>query len=132
MIKTLIGSWAILSASAFCQAAMADDFDGSKPLLCATVEAHDCAANESCVDGTPHELGAPSFLRVNVVKKEIAGPQRTTAIKTIEKTDGQLLLTGTELGLSWTLAIARDTGAMSATMVDRDAAHVLFGSCTVP
>jgi hypothetical protein len=132
MNNHLIGICAIVSASTFCQTAIADDFDGSKPLLCATVEAHDCAANESCVDGTPHELGAPAFLRINVAKKEVAGPQRATAIKTVEKTDEQLLLNGTELGLGWTLAIDRETGTMSATMVDRDAAHVLFGSCTVP
>src|SRR5262245_29594486 len=132
MNNYLIGLCAIVSASALCQTAMADDFDGSKPLLCATVEAHECAANESCTSGTPSKLGAPAFLRVNVAKKEIAGPQRSTPIKTIETTDEQLLLNGTELGLGWTLAIDRKTGAMTATMVDADAAHVLFGSCTVP
>jgi hypothetical protein len=62
----------------------------------------------------------------------VSGPQRTTPITTIEKTDEQLLLMGTELGFGWTIAIERATGAMASTMVSRDGAFVLFGSCMLP
>jgi hypothetical protein len=114
------------------QSVFAENFDGSKPLICATVEANGCAADEVCTKGSPGALGAPAFLRVNVAKKEVSGPQRTTPIKSIETTDQQLLLMGTELGMGWTIAIERETGAMSATMVSRDGAFVLFGNCMSP
>jgi len=106
------------------------DFDGSEPLICATVEAHDCAADLSCVGGTPNAAGAPAFLRVDVAKKMIAGPQRTTTIKLIERNERQLLLMGTELDLAWTMALDREDGAIAMTLVDHDGAFVLFGSCT--
>ena len=101
-------------------------------MICATVEANACAADDACERGTPHSLGAPTFLRVNVAKKEVSGPQRTTPIKDIEKTDDQLLLMGTELGFGWTIAVERATGAMSSTMVNRDGAFALFGTCMLP
>jgi hypothetical protein len=122
---------AVLLAAAG-QSVNAEDFDGSKPMICATVEANACAADAACERGTPHSLGAPAFLRVNVAKKEVSGPQRTTPIKDIEKTDDQLLLMGTELGFGWTIAVERATGAMSSTMVNRDGAFALFGTCMLP
>ena len=41
--------------------AEAADFDGSRLLICAPVEAKACAATEVCTNGTPGELGAPRF-----------------------------------------------------------------------
>jgi hypothetical protein len=41
-----------------------------------------------------------------------------------------LLLQGTELGFAWSIALDKDTGQMSATLVNRDGAYVLFGACT--
>lgn len=132
MNRKHFGWVAAVVLAAMGQGAFAEDFDGSKPLICATVEANGCAPDEACTRGSPTALGAPAFLRVNVAKKEVAGPQRTTAIKTIEKSDEQLLLMGTELGFGWTIAIERTTGAMAATMVGRDGAFALFGACVLP
>ncbi len=108
----------------------AADFDGSKPLICATVEAHDCAAEATCEYGTPGQLGLPQFLRLNVKEKTVQGTQRTTAIKIIEETDTQLLMMGTELGAGWTMALDRDTGTMVISMATSSGAAVLFGACT--
>jgi len=47
-----------------------------------------------------------------------------------EKTDAQLLLQGTELGLGWTIALDQASGKISVTLVDREGAFVLFGACT--
>ena len=41
--------------------ASAGDFDGSKLLICAPVEAIDCAPGEDCTKGRPDDIGAPSF-----------------------------------------------------------------------
>jgi len=110
-------------------AAVAGDFDGSRQLICAPVEALDCASGEGCEKGLPADFGAPSFMRIDVAKKTVAGQLRTTAIVTVEKNDKQLLLQGTELDFGWTIVVDQADGAMAATLTNRTGAYVLFGSC---
>jgi hypothetical protein len=110
--------------------AEAADFDGSRLLICAPVEAKACAATEVCTNGTPGELGAPRFVRIDFEKQVIVGPQRTTPIKVMEKSETQILLMGTELGFGWTMVLDQESGDLSATLSDRDGTIVLFGSCT--
>ncbi|MFM0170242.1 hypothetical protein [Paraburkholderia sediminicola] len=106
------------------------DFDGSKPLLCATIDTHFCDVGEVCYRTLPATLGAPQFIRINFAKKTIAGPQRTTEIQHMERSDGQLLLQGTELGYAWSVALDTKAGTMSTTLVNREDVFVLFGACT--
>jgi hypothetical protein len=108
----------------------ASDFDGSKALLCATVDAHACGAGENCLRALPVELGVPKFLRIDFAKKTIAGPQRTTPIRWIETGQSQILMEGTELGLAWSIALDKMDGTLTVTLVDREDALVLFGDCT--
>jgi hypothetical protein len=122
----LVAALAWLTAGA----ATAGDFDGSKLLICAPVEAIDCAAGEACTKGRPEDIGAPNFLRIDFAHKVIVGPKRTTPILSMDKSDAQILLQGTELGYSWTLVLDQESGAMTATLVNREEAFVLFGSCT--
>lgn len=110
--------------------ALAADFDGSKPLICAPTEAVDMLAGEEFVKARPSDVGAPSFLRVDIANKKITGPKRATPIKFVEKNDMQILLQGTELGFGWTLALDQQAGAMTITLVDRTRAVVLSGTCT--
>ena len=126
----LLTRLALLIICSALQTALAADFDGSKPLICATMEAHDCNAGETCKRGLPGSVGAPIFLRIDFAKKEIAGPKRTTPIKNMEKGKDQIILQGTELGLGWTIALDSADGGLSAAMVDRDTAVMLFGACT--
>jgi hypothetical protein len=110
--------------------ALAEDLDGSKPLLCATIDAHYCEVGEVCYRTLPGVLGAPHFIRINFAKKLVVGPQRTTEIRFMESGEGQLLLEGTELGYAWGIALATKTGAMSTTLVSHENVFVLFGVCT--
>lgn len=116
---------ALLSTPVF-----AADFDGSKPLICAPVEAIDCTPGQDCLRGTPDDIGAPNFIRINFIKKTISGTQRITPIEAVADTGSQLLLRGTELGYGWTLALDRASGRMSATLTDAEGAFVMFGACT--
>ena len=113
-------------------AAAEDSFDGTKTLLCASIEAMDCTPGEQCEKGTPEEIGAPQFLRIDFAKKEIIGPKRTTVIQRMEKGDEQLTLQGSEVGMGWTLALDRITGKMTVTLAGGEQAFVIFGVCTVP
>jgi hypothetical protein len=107
-----------------------DAFDGTKPLLCASVEALDCDPGVTCERGIPEIMGAPQFLRIDFTKKEIAGPERTAKIRSMEKDDDQIVLQGYEIGLGWTLAIDRVTGTMRITFAGSDASFIIFGACT--
>lgn len=128
-----MNEWKIAAVAAlalFANCGLASDFDGSKRLICANTEASDCGPGQSCVRARADEVGAPTFIRIDFAQKSIVGPKRTSPIVTQEKSGNQVLLQGTELGYAWSLALDTMTGRMSATLVDRDGAIVLFGTCT--
>ena len=111
--------------------AVAGDFDGSKPLLCATQSALDCARGDDCAAGLPEEIGAPSFMRIDLAKKSVIGPQTTTEILLQDKSGKQLLLHGREGGFGWTIVVDQPSGELTVTLTNRNGAYVLYGACTV-
>jgi hypothetical protein len=111
-------------------AAHAGDFDGSRPLICATMQALDCLPGQECSRGLPKDIGAPAFMRIDFQQKQVVGPERTSPVLLMEKSEKQLMLQGHELGFGWTLAIDQESGDMTATLADRLGAVVLFGACT--
>ena len=125
-IRNTLAALLCLAAATMAQAS---DFDGSKPLICATVEAVDCSPGIPCTRGLPDDVGAPAFMRIDFKKKQISGPHRVTEIRFMEKDKDQLLMQGTELGFAWTVVIDA-AGRMSIALTDRTAAITLFGSCT--
>ena len=110
--------------------ALAADFDGSKPLLCATQSALDCARGDDCATGLPEEIGAPTFMRIDLAKKSVIGPQTTTEILLQDKSGKQLLLQGRESGFGWTIVIDQPSGELTVTLTNRNGAYVLYGACT--
>ncbi|MCC7310246.1 MAG: hypothetical protein IT510_03260 [Sulfuritalea sp.] len=109
---------------------LAADFDGSKPLLCATQSALDCARGDDCATGLPEEIGAPTFMRIDLAKKSVIGPQTTTEILLQDKSGKQLLLQGRESGFGWTIVIDQPSGELTVTLTNRNGAYVLYGACT--
>jgi hypothetical protein len=107
-----------------------NSFDGSRPLLCASIEALDCDPGAPCERGLPEALGAPDFLRVDFAKREIASSVRTTKIRSVDQDDDQIVLQGFEIGLGWTLAVDRATGKMRIAFAGSDSTFVIFGACT--
>ena len=110
--------------------ALAADFDGSKPLLCATQSALDCARGDDCAAGLPEDIGAPSFMRIDLAKKSVIGPQTTTEILLLDKSGKQLLLQGREAGFGWTIVVDQPSGELTVTLTNRNGAYVLYGACT--
>jgi hypothetical protein len=111
-------------------ASHAGEFDGSRPLICANMQAMECVAGEDCERGLPSDVGAPAFMRIDFEQKAVIGPKRTSPVLSMDSSGGQLLLQGHELGFGWTIALDQESGQMSATLVDRLGAYVLFGACT--
>src|SRR5690349_17780115 len=93
---------AALTFSTFGTAAAAD-FDGSNPLICATIDAMDCVPGQDCTKGRAGDMGAPAFLRIDFTKKTIGGTKRTTPILSMDTSGKQILFQGKELEYGWTL-----------------------------
>ena len=128
----LLSCMAALALITAASEAFAADFDGSKPLICATVDAHACDPGETCLRGLPEFVGMPQFMRMDFAGQTISGPKRTTPIRFIDKGPDQLLLQGTELGYAWTIVIDKEDGSMTVSLLNRDEAYVVFGNCTAP
>ena len=124
----LIAGAALLSCSAV--HGLAADFDGSRALICANLDASDCGPGQACVRARPDDIGAPVFMRIDFENKSIVGPKRTAPIGSLDKSGTQLLLQGTELGYAWSVALDAVSGRIAATLVDREGVFVLFGACT--
>ncbi len=122
--------------------AMAQDFDGSKPLLCASMDIRECDRGKACETRQAIDVNAPQFLRIDFAENRLDGrradgTESTTAIERIENVDNKIILQGVEDGaegvrdgLGWSLAIAMDTGRMVLTGAGDDVAFVIFGACT--
>lgn len=122
--------------------ASAGDFDGSKPLLCASMEIMECAPENGCTRVSADDVNAPQFFRINFADKLITGKHTggdtvDSAIERSETVDGKLILQGAEDGiegvrdgLGWSLAIAQDTGKMVLSASGDASAFVIFGACT--
>ncbi len=111
-----------------------DVFDGTKPLLCASIEALDCDPGKPCDRGIPEVMLAPQFLSIDFVKNEISGPFRTVRIRSTDKSEEQIVLQGYEQelgsGMGWTFALDRLDGKMRITLASWDATFIIFGACT--
>ena len=120
------------------------DFDGSKPLLCASIKIFECTAGGGCVEVMPGEINVPSFFRIDFRTNTISvtrpdGSTRSTTIERTERVDGKLILQGAEEGiegvrdgLGWTMAIREDNGRTVLTASGDDVAFIIFGACTAP
>lgn len=109
--------------------AVADEFDGSVPLICATVEARDCVLGSDCYTGNPDDLGAPRFIRIDFKKKVLKGTEISSPILNMTKQKNQLIMQGSELDFGWTFSLNQSNGKFSASLTNPDGAFLLFGSC---
>ena len=113
--------------------------DKSEPLLCASIQVNECVDGAGCRAVLPEDVNAPTFFWVDLQKKEIRASKdgATTAIERIEDVEGRTVLQGADPGSEdpadgsgWTMTIEDDTGRMTSTATTRQAAVVIFGTCT--
>jgi len=114
--------------------AMAANYDGSKPLICAVSTIMECDAGQ-CDRYAPPDTpaGAPAFFKIDVPGKVVtASAGRKSPLITNMHINGRLVIQGGENGRGWSATIDEDTGVMSAAVVDEDHTFSLFGACTTP
>mgnify|MGYP001104464994 CR=1 FL=1 len=96
----------MLAAAAPAQILAAESFDGTKALLCATVETVECGPQADCKYGTADSLGFPQFLQIDTQKKRISavrpdGSTLNAVITTVTPLEDRLVMQGVENSLGW-------------------------------
>lgn len=112
-------------------AATAGDFDGSRPLVCSPTQVNDCLPGAACAQQTAESAGFGESITLDFAKKEAKGKYRAEplAIRSMDRTDEQLILQGTDLKFAWSAVIFQADGRLTLSIVDRQGAFVFFGQC---
>jgi hypothetical protein len=127
----------VLWAAGICltppQVAAASKYDGSVPLVCVPLAVTECGAEGECQKGTPQSVNLPQFFSVDFKTMTIRAVEqnRESAIKTVDRVNGKMILQGVQGQLGWTMIIAEDSGQMSATIAGAMEGYIFFGSCTL-
>ncbi len=130
-MQNLLKSCALSLACLAPSVGLAADYDGSKNLICATVEARDCELRAECFTGEAKVVGAPAFFRIDFSKQVLSGPERNSPIVSMEQNADSFLLQGAEIGYGWTVGINKESGDFSASMTNFEGSFLLFGYCMV-
>lgn len=116
-------------------AGMAEDFDGSRPLLIAIIDVIECHPGGDCEKVSPRDARIPRFFEVDFKAKEIseigdAEEERRTEIQRMTRQEGVLILQGAQNGRGWSVSITEANGDAVIAVTDPLSGFVLFGACT--
>ena len=122
-----------LLAAAFCAAvvpAVAADFDGSKPLICSSIEAHDCELGVTCLRKVAEDLNVPQFIRLDFAKKTLSARGRTSQMQNYQRSGGMLILQGVENDRAFSVTINEQSGKLVGAIAADEEGYMIFGACT--
>jgi len=117
-------------------AASAAGLDGSANLVCAANKVVACTRTAVCVEGDASTFDLVEFMFVDfkakVVRARTVGDARKeeSPIRSMEKSNTQLILQGVENGHGWGMAIDQAGGRMSAAIAGESVSFMIFGVCT--
>jgi hypothetical protein len=109
--------------------ASAASFNGSRPLVCATMVAHACHSGIACNRSLPADLRAARLLSIDF-GTIIARPARSTARLAGSKDPDQIVMDGMATHAAWTRPDSPPGSGTSLIANSRDA-FALFGNCIV-
>jgi len=115
---------------------LAADFDGSEPILCASLDVLECVDGRDCDMVTAESVDAPQFITVDLKNKELkldrSGHPRSAQLRNLESLNGRLVLQGigVESGLGWTFSVDEGTGKFVLSASGDEVAFIIFGACT--
>ena len=100
--------------------ASANDFDGSKSLMCVPTDLYECARGVACWRTTAEEINIPHFIAVDFTKKtiggDVKGEPQSSPIERLHIEHGRTILMGSEGGNVWGLLIDQASGKMSMSI----------------
>ena len=133
--KILIGMAGVVGSTA-----MAADFDGGEPLMCAFGQVIECVDGSECVVVTHESVDAPDFVKLDFKRKQYsaitAGQEgESDALDNIVNVVDHLIVQGVQGttsgdSLGWSMSINHNTGQMVVTGSGENAGFVIFGACT--
>jgi hypothetical protein len=125
------------ATAAFVSAALgADELTGSDAFLCHGLSAARCEIDTGACDvKTPWDLNLPDFLKVDLAAKraattEASGHPRHTAIHTVERSNGLIVLQGIDGQRAFSWMITESTGEGTMTISSPAAGLTVFTVCT--
>lgn len=124
----------ILIIIAFPFFAVAQDLDGSKPLVCSVVEVVECSLGTPCIKGLPDDFEFPQFIKINFKNKLLVGKannqkMKKSSIEKVEIMEGKLILHGSQNGRAWNIVTSQTTGKMTGTIAADEFSFTVFGAC---
>lgn len=121
--------------------AAAGEFDGSKPLLCDTVDGLEYHRNGIQKPFNPQSVGLPTAFVIDFKEKWIRPTsdsvvRKQTKIKHMEQVEDKLVLQGADEGIEgvddgvgWTMSIMHESGRFAITASGADVGYIVFGTC---
>ena len=111
----------------------AGGFDGSKPMLCSAIEGFQCTL-QGCAEVQPSEVNLPQFFQIDITKKTVTGKLEneekvTSKIEHEEHLDENLVVTGSENGMGWSITVNKTSGKSVLSVSGLDLGFVVFGAC---
>jgi len=117
-------------------ASAADDFDGSKALVCAAIFSAECnAGDQECITGAPWMINFPVFMKVDFEAKQVTTTKlheatRTSKIGQVGRLGiGHTVIQGIDDTFVWSMLIAKETGSMTLSISGEDTGYLVFGAC---
>jgi uncharacterized membrane protein len=109
--------------------------DGSKSLICATLEVFHCEAASKCTGETTQSIDAPEFWSVSLPEKRItatrpSGESVNADIELARETDERVFMQGVTAKIGWTFNINRADGKMTLVAADDSGGYIVTGACT--
>ena len=109
--------------------ALAAGIDGSRSLLCSTVEANDCTSGTACVRGLPQDINVPQYVKLDLAGRTISARGRTSTIQGATRVNGVLIVQGSENRRAFSFTVSEKTGRLVGAIAGEDEAFVVFGTC---
>ena len=110
--------------------ALSADFDGSKPLICSSIEAHDCELGITCDRAVPEDLNVPQFIRLDFTSKTMSARGRTSTMQNPVRSDGMLVVQGFENKRAFSITISEQSGKLVGAIAADERGFMIFGACT--
>lgn len=128
LIKVLL----IVAASFVSAPLFANDFDGSKPLICAIVEVLDCGVRGDCDAVDPEFVNMPSIYKLNLKEKLASSGERKSEIDHVSVEEHSTIIQGiSEDYKAWSMVLSHNTGKFTGAVAAYDYGFIMFGSCVV-
>ncbi len=116
--------------------AAAGKYDGAAPLICAAMTVSECVADGRCQRRNAEKVNFPALFKVDVKAMKLwelgADKPRETSIRSLDRANNKMILSGVEGERGWTVLINEANGKMSATAAGDGEGFVIFGQCALP